>query len=110
MAKPPPWAETCRNPYVGHDWICLGEEVIYVPDTGLPYVDFFNERCGECGLVVCRLIGPRDEGFSIYQSSSYPDDYRYTDLERPTRRQFMQWRMDNPDRLSKRRERLKLVS
>jgi hypothetical protein len=102
MREAPPWAKSCRNPYVKHDWEWVSD--CWLPDTSIHHVDWFNERCAECGLVVCRLIGPRDEAYSVYKSSTYPKDYKYGADEVPTRREFMRWRIEDGEERQKKRQ------
>lgn len=105
----PPWAKTCRNPFIGHDWDTIPE--CFVPNTCFPWVRLLNQRCTECGLVCARLVSATFVRHTIYDESSRPKDYRYTEVEMPNIFQFMDWAEEGSgERRVKRQRKLELVS
>lgn len=102
------WAKTCKNRYIGHNWEWVAD--CWLPKTNWPAVDWFNEQCMNCHLIVCRLIGPRDEAISMYKRSSYPPGYFYeNDVERPSRRQEIMWKKEYDEQRRERRRHLQVV-
>lgn len=105
MSTPPPWAKSCRNPYIRHQWDWIPIE--YTPDTCFPWVRIFNERCTECGLIAARMVSDTGVRHSLYKTSTYPKDYRYTELEAPTAIDYMDWRIEVAEERYAQRERRK---
>lgn len=108
MRTPPPWAKTCRNPFIGHDWDTIPD--CWVPNTNWPFVRFLNQRCTECGLVCARLVSANFNRHTVYDESTRPSDYRYTEIEMPDLFDFMDWAADSStERRAKRQRKLELV-
>ena len=102
MRTAPPWAKQCRNPFVRHDWDWIPFE--WEPDTSFQWVRMFNERCTCCHVVVARMVAAQGQRHSMYRQSTYPEDYRYTEMEEPSAVEYADWYIeDREERHGKRR-------
>lgn len=107
---PPPYALTCKNPEVGHDWHRIPTE--WVPNTAFASIAIRlkNQRCGECGLVVCRMMNIHGNRVSVYRQSTYPDGYKWAEGFEPTPAQLWDWYDEAEERGITRRRKLTAVA